>query len=99
MRSIILSGRLTRDPEIREVTEKKTKVAEFTLANNDRDKENAEFFDVTCWDTLAKFVENYVKKGQKIVVSGSFENEAYKDKDGNNRYHFRIKATNIEFAG
>lgn len=99
MRSIILSGRLTRDPEVKEVTEKKIKVAEFTLANNDRDRENAEYFDVSCWDQTATFVEKYLKKGQKVIVEGTFENDAYKDKDGNSRYHFRIKAANIEFAG
>ena len=99
MRSIILSGRLTRDPEVKEVTEKKIKVAECTLANNDRDKENAEYFDVYCWEQTANFVENYVKKGQKVIVSGTFEDDTYKDKDGNTRHHFRIKAANIEFAG
>ena len=99
MRAIILSGRLTREPEIKEVTDKKIKVAEFTLANNDRDKENAEFFDVSCWDHTATFVENYVKKGQKVIVSGTFEDDVYKDKEGTTRHHFRIRAANIEFAG
>lgn len=99
MRSIFLSGRLTKEPEIKEVTENKVKVAEFTLANNDRDKENAEFFDVVCWDALAKFVENYVRKGQKIIVSGSFKDDAYKDKDGKTIHHFVIEAKNIEFCG
>ena len=99
MRAIYLSGRLTKEPEIKEVTDKKVKVAEFTLANNDRDKEQAEFFDVVCWDATANFVQNYVRKGQKIIVSGSFKDDTYKDKDGKTIHHFVVEAKNIEFAG
>ena len=99
MRSIFISGRLTRDPEIYEVTEKKIKVAEFTLANNDRDKENPEFFDVVCWDTTAAFVENYVRKGQRVFVTGSFRDDTYKDKEGNITHHFKVEARTIEFGG
>ncbi|MCQ2461245.1 MAG: single-stranded DNA-binding protein [Clostridia bacterium] len=97
MKAIFLSGRLTRDPEIKEVTDKKTKVADFTIANNERDSENGEFFDIVCWDKTAEFVENYLKKGQKVIIQGSFQNESYKDKEGNTRYHFRVTAHNIEF--
>ncbi len=98
MKTIILTGRLTADPEVREIADKKTKVANFTLANSDRDKENAEYFDVACWDKNADFVEGYVKKGNKVLVQGTFSNETYKDKDGNTRHHFRITANTIEFA-
>lgn len=97
MKAIIISGRLTRDPEIKTVTDKKTKIANFTIANNDKDKENGEFYDVVCWDSTAEFVENYVKKGQKIIIQGTFQNESYKDKDDNTRYHFRVTAHTIDF--
>lgn len=96
MKAIFLTGRLTRDPEIKEVTDKKTKVANFTIANNEHD-EDGEFYDVVCWDKTAEYVENYLKKGQKIVIQGTYQNESYKDKEGNTRYHFRITAHSIDF--
>lgn len=98
MKVIIMTGRLTADPEIKEVGDKNAKVANFTLANSDWDKDNAEFFDVACWDKTAEYVEKYMKKGNKVLVQGSFSNEKYQDKDGNNRHHFRITANTIEFA-
>ncbi|MBQ0135842.1 MAG: single-stranded DNA-binding protein [Oscillospiraceae bacterium] len=97
MKAIFLSGRLTRDPEIKEINDKKTKVANFTVANNQSDGENGEFFDVVCWDKTAEYAEKYLKKGQKVVVQGTFQNESYKDKDDNTRYHFRITAHTIDF--
>ncbi len=97
MKAIILSGRLTRDPEIKEVTDKKTKVADFTVANNEY-SENGEFYDVVCWDKTAEYAEKYLKKGQKVVIHGTYQNESYKDKEGNTRYHFRITAQSIEFG-
>ena len=99
MKIIVLSGRLTADPEVKEVGEKGVKVANFTLANNDRDGNDGEFFDVSCWDRVADFVDGYVKKGQKVIVQGSFQDDIYKDKDGVNRHRFRITAHNIEFGG
>lgn len=100
MKSIFVTGRLTGDPEIKEIGDKKTKVANFRIANNDGGKESAaDFYDVACWDKQADFAENYLKKGQKVMIHGTFQNESYKDKDGTTRYHFRITAHNIEFAG
>lgn len=99
MKTIFLSGRLTADPEIREVGEKKSRIANFRIANNDSDKENGEFFDVHCWDRLAEFSEGYLKKGTKVLIQGSYNNEAYKDAEGRNRTHFSISASRIEFAG
>ena len=98
MKLILLTGRLTSDPEVKSVSDKKSKVANFTVANNDKDDETAEFFDVCCWDKLAEFAENYMKKGNKVVIFGTFNDETYKDKEGNNRHHFRITASKIEFA-
>jgi len=99
MKFIILTGRLTADPELRTVGEHKSKIANFRLANNDSDKDHGEFFDVHCWDKLAEFAEGYLKKGSRVLIQGSFHNEQYKDSEGNNRTHFSITATRIEFAG
>lgn len=96
MKNIVLTGRLVFDPELREVGEKKTKVAKLRLANNDVDKEKGEFYDVQCWEKLAEYASNYLKKGARILVQGTFSNEGYQDKEGKNRTHFQITANKLE---
>lgn len=99
MKTLYLSGRLTGEPDIKEVgDEKKVKLAKFTVANNDSDTENGEFFDVCCWERLADFAETYLKKGSKVFLQGGYNNEVYKDKDDRTRVHFQITANKIEFA-
>lgn len=99
MKTIFLSGRLTSDPTVTEAGEKNTKLAKFTLANNDAGKDSpAEYFDVHCWDSLAELTENNLKKGNKIIVQGSFSNAPYTDKEGAKKTHFEITAKKIEFA-
>ncbi len=97
MKNIIISGRLVADPNVSQVGEKNTKVANFRIANNDGDKDNGEFYDVKAWEYLAEFSENYLKKGVKILIQGSFNNEGYQDKEGKNKTHFSITAQKIEF--
>ena len=81
MKAIVMNGRLVADPTIKEVGEKKAKLASFRMANNDGEKDTGEFYDVHCWDKLAQFAESYLKKGSKILLQGSFENQLYQDKE------------------
>ena len=98
MKTIFLSGRLTSDPQVRDLEGKETKLTKFTIANNDSNRENAEFFDVHCWDSMADFAENNLKKGNRIIIQGTFSNSTYVDKEGKKRVHFEITAYKIEFA-
>ena len=98
MKSITHTGRLTADPEVKAVGDGNIKVANFSLANNDSDKTDGEFYEVCCWDKLAVFAENYLKKGNRILVNGTFNNEKYLDKEGKPRVRFKITAYKAEFA-
>lgn len=97
-------GRLTRDPEVREVNG--TKVAEFTLATNEYRKSKnqgepsvkvAHFFDCVIWDSGAKIIEQYCQKGSRLVIEGRPRQEKWTDKDGNNRSRvvFRVEEFSI----
>lgn len=99
MKTVFLSGRLTEDPEISVVGTDNRKVANFTLANNDSGREGGEFFDIRCWEQLADFVEGYLRKGNRIVLQGTCNQETYKDTDGKSRKRFSVTASRIEFAG
>jgi single-strand DNA-binding protein len=95
-------GRLTRDPEVREVGD--SKVANFSIAV-DRDVKNkqtgereTDFIDCTAWGGRAVFVENYFRKGSMIVVSGRLQMRKWEDKDGNKRVSAEIRVDDAYFG-
>ena len=103
MNKVILMGRLTRDPEVRySQGEKQTAIGRFSLAVDRRIKREgqpeADFFNCTAFGKIGEFVEKYLKKGTKVVVEGSLQNNHYTDKDGVKHYDYVIVAESIEFA-
>ena len=103
MNKIILMGRLTRDPEIRVSTgERQTTIGSFSIAVDRRFKREgqpeADFFNCITFGKQAEFVEKYLHKGTKVVVSGSLQNNNYTNKDGQQVYSVQIMVDEIEFA-
>lgn len=103
MNKVIMMGRLTRDPEIRYGQGANgTVVGRFSIAVDRRFKRegepDADFFDCTVFGKQAEFVEKYLKKGVKIVLEGSVQNNNYTNKDGQKVYGTRIVVDNVEFA-
>jgi single-strand DNA-binding protein len=101
MNKVILSGRLTRDPEKRVTTNNKI-IASFTLAVDRRFKnasgeKETDFFDLTAWGNTAEFVCNYLKKGNKVMVSGSLQTRSF-EKGGKKETVTEINADEVEFA-
>ena len=96
-------GRATRDPEVR-YTQSDTSmaVARFTLAiNRLKSKDGApkaDFFNIVAFGKTAENCEKYVKKGSKIVVTGTVANNNYTDSDGNKRYNTDFIAHRIYFC-
>ena len=101
MNHVIMMGRLTRDPEIRYTNSGKT-IGFFSIAVERRFKSEgqpeADFFNCTTFGKQAEFVEKYLKKGTKIVLSGEIQNNNYKDKNGNQQYSVQIMVNELEFA-
>ena len=103
MNKVIMMGRLTRDPETRYGQGANgTAVGRFSIAVDRRFKRegepDADFFDCTVFGRQAEFVEKYLKKGTKVVLEGSVQNNNYTNKDGQKVYGTRIVVDNIEFA-
>ena len=65
MNRVLLTGRLTRDPELRVVSNGKN-VTQFSIATNEYrgGQEKAEFHNVVTWDRLAQICSQYLGKGQ-----------------------------------
>ena len=101
MNKVILMGRLTRDPEVSSSTTGTT-FARYSIAVDRRFKRDgepdADFFNCTSFGKQAEFVERYLKKGTKVVVSGRLQNNNYTNKEGQKVYEVRIMVEDIEFA-
>ena len=102
MNTVILMGRLTRDPEIRYGGANNTAVARYSLAVDRRFKQDgqpeADFFNIVSFGKAGEFVEKYLRKGTKIVIEGELHNNNYENKDGQMVYGMNIVTRNIEFA-
>ena len=101
LNTVIIMGRLTRDPEKRS-TQSGVSVASFTLAV-DRDYSGAEekqtdFIDCTAWRHSAEFVSKYFAKGSMAIVKGRLQIDNYTDNDGNKRKSAKVIADNIYFG-
>lgn len=96
-------GRLTRDPDVRySQNEKQTAVAGFSIAVERRFRRDgeaeADFFSCTAFGRLGEFVERYLHKGSKVVLTGHLQNDNYKNRDGQQVYSVRVIVEEIEFA-
>lgn len=102
MNKLILSGRPTREPEIKYSGEgeRQTVVAKFTLASNrifKRENEAAaDFIPCVAFGRQAKFIEQYIRKGMQILITGPLRNNNYTNKDGNKVYSFQMVAETVE---
>jgi len=102
MNSVSLTGRLTRDPEVRYGASSQTAIAKFTLAV-DRPfakdgEQSADFISITCFGKTAELVERYVKKGQQVALTGRIQTGSY-EKDGHKVYTTDVIADRVEFLG
>ena len=96
MNKIILMGRLTSDAE---TFGQKSKVARFTLAvDRNYGEDETDFFNCVSFGKQAEFVEKYLKKGTKILLSGRLQNNIYEDKQGNKVTATQIITEEIEFC-
>lgn len=103
MNKLILSGRPTREPVISYSAsegEKQKVVARFMMASNKifvREGEaSADFIPCVAFGKPAKFIEEYVKKGMLLLVTGALRNNDYVNKDGVKVYGFQLVVDTVE---
>lgn len=100
LNTVIVMGRLTRDPELRRTTQG-TPVTSFTIAV-DRDyakgERETDFIDIVAWRSTAEFVSSYFAKGRTVIVRGSLQTRKWTDKSGNERRNLEIVAENVYFG-
>lgn len=98
---VILGGRLTSDPELKQ-TPNGVSVVSFGIAVNRKVKQGGnqevDFFNVTAWRQTAEFVSRYFRKGSAICVVGTLQNRTWTDNNGQKRYATDIIAEEIQFV-
>ncbi len=106
MNKVILVGRLTADPELRQ-TQSGIASCRFTVAVDRRfaDKttgeRQADFISCTAWRQTAEFVSRYFNKGKLIAIEGSLRNNNYQDRNHPDVTHYTmdVQVDNVEFVG
>ena len=93
---VAISGRFTRDPELRRTATGKA-VASFALAV-DRDGEGCDFIPCVAWEATAERVANYFYKGKMALVTGRLQQRDYTDKEGRKRTAYEVVVGRIYFT-
>jgi single-strand DNA-binding protein len=95
---VLLTGRLTRDPELRSLASGSS-VATFAVATNEfrgNGKERAEYHNVVVWDRLAQVCGQYLGKGQQVAVEGRLQTRQWDDDRGARHWKTEVVATTVE---
>ena len=111
MNSVVLIGRLARDPELRFVPATGMAVARLTLAV-DKDlfgekkqqaisqgKPTADFINITVFGKTAENCANYLAKGSQCAIHGRISTGSYTTQSGEKRYTTDVIADKVEFIG
>jgi len=101
MNKLIISGRLTRDAEVRFIPSG-TPVMSFSVANNTGfgEKQKTHFFDCSMFGKRAEGkLKDYMLKGQQVVVEGEISLNQYQKKDGTGGASLNVFVNNVELMG
>ena len=101
LNSVILIGRLTKDPELR-YTPNGVAVSTFTLAvdrnfTNKQGQKEADFINIVAWRGTAEAVAKYLAKGSLIAVEGRIQTRNYENNEGKRVYVTEVIADNVRF--
>src|SRR5437867_6793505 len=102
---VVLTGNLTRDPELRS-TPGGTSVCSLRIATNSRRKdasgnwvEKPNYFDVTVWGAQGENCAQYLSKGRPVAIDGRLNWREWEDQQGNKRQSVDIIADSVQFLG
>jgi len=101
--NVVLIGRLTRDAELK-ITASGQAVCKFSIAvnrrrkNGDQWEDEANFFDIVVWGKQGESLNQYLKKGKMVGVTGELRQDRWQQ-DGQNRSKVEVVANNLQLLG
>ena len=96
LNQLILQGRLTKDVEVRE-TQSGKKVYNFSLATDNRRKDESSFINCTAFDAVGENLAKYCHKGDMICIIGAINQRRYTTKEGDDRSVIEVLVDSVEF--
>jgi single-strand DNA-binding protein len=104
---VVLTGNLTRDPEVRTLPSSGNTLCSLRIACNGRRKNNEtgqwedqpNYFDVTVWGAQGENCGKYLSKGRPVAIDGRLQWREWTDKEGNKRQSVDIIAESVQFLG
>ena len=106
LNKVILCGRLTADPELKQTTNG-FNVVSFSLAVNRRyqsksadgtQAQQTDFINVVAWRQTADFITRYFRKGSALCITGSIQTRTWQDQQGQKRYATEVVADEAMFV-
>lgn len=100
---VIISGRLTRDAEVR-YTPAGSPVSTLPVAINRNYKSqegewrsDTTYVNVVAWDKLAERAGQLAKKGAAVMIEGRLQSRSYEASDGGRRSVLEVRAERLQF--
>ena len=105
LNKVVLCGRLTADPELKQ-TQNGIAVVSFSLAVNRRftrgadgqGNSQADFINCVAWRQTAEFISRYFKKGSSLCLTGSIQTRTWTDTTGAKRYATEVVVDEAMFV-
>ena len=96
----VIEGRLGKDPELK-FTTGGTASLKFSIACNrmkrqGQEKAETDWFNVTLWGKTAEVMSKMLGKGQRVIVTGRFENRSWVKDDGSKGYATELNARDCQ---
>lgn len=103
MNKVFLAGRLTRDPELRQISsgtsvcDMRIAVSRFFKDRNGQRQEETLYIRVNTWARLAEFCGERLRKGHPVLVEGQLRSNEWEDKQtGQKRTSIEVTATSVQ---
>lgn len=101
MNQVGLVGRLTRDPELRKISENRVQTS-FSIAINRNFRNNqgsvdADFVPCVAWGRLAERIVKYCGKGSLVGINGRLQSRSYMNRDNLKVYTVEVVVDDVRF--
>lgn len=103
--SVILTGRLTRDPDFRTfngggcVVKIGLAVSERYRTKDGQLTDRTTFVEIEAWGRTAEICNEYLTKGREIAVQGKLQLDRWQTQEGENRSRLKVRADRVQFLG
>ena len=99
MNSVNLTGRITKDPELKTGKDNSPYLFFCLAVDGGKDKEGnkyTDFIDCIAYKSQAEYIAKYIKKGAMLGISGRLHVSSREDSEGNKTKTITVKVNNVE---